>query len=90
MEDSTMLSQLSSGFPEAASEQARLMGMISNGGLIFLMLCVGLLAFKPSWPLAAGVVSADLRTEFVANQPVSPGWMVSVSRQALRTLAGGL
>lgn len=33
---------------------------------------------------------ADLRTEIVANQPVSPGWMVSVSCQALRTLAGGL
>jgi hypothetical protein len=58
MEDPAMLSQLSSGFPEAASEQARLMGMVSNGGLIFLMLSVGLLAFKPSWPLAAGVVSS--------------------------------
>lgn len=34
--------------------------------------------------------AVDLRTEFVANQAVSPGWMVSVSRQALRTVAGGL
>ena len=48
----------------------------------------------PRWYETAaelGLISeGDLRTEFVANQPVSPGWMVSVSRQALRTLAGGL
>ncbi len=54
-----MLSYLSSGFPETASEQARLMGMISGGGMFVLIFCVSLLAFMPSWPLAAGVVSVS-------------------------------
>jgi len=52
-----MRSQLSSVSPETASDQARLMGLISIGGMFVLMLCVALLAFNPSWPLAAGVVS---------------------------------
>lgn len=32
----------------------------------------------------------DLRTDLVANQPVSPGWMLSASSQARRTVAGAL
>ena len=32
----------------------------------------------------------DLSMELVANQPVSPGWMVSGSDQFRRTVAGGL
>jgi len=52
-----MLSYLTSGFPESASEQARLLGMISGGGLFVLMLCIAFLAFAPSWPLAAGTAS---------------------------------
>ena len=33
---------------------------------------------------------SDLSMELVANQPVSPGWMVSGSDQFRRTVAGGL
>ena len=32
----------------------------------------------------------DLRTDLVANQPVSPGWILSVASQARRTVAGAL
>ena len=35
-------------------------------------------------------VSDDLSMELVANQVVSPGWMVSGSDQFRRTVAGGL
>lgn len=36
------------------------------------------------------VQKADLRTDLVANQPVSPGWILSASSQARRTVAGAL
>lgn len=35
-------------------------------------------------------IEVDLSTKLVANQAVSPGWMVSGSDQFRRTLAGGL
>ncbi len=53
-----MLSELCTGFPKEASEQTRFMGMVTNMAGWNLMLSVGLLALKPSWPLAVGVVSA--------------------------------
>jgi len=36
------------------------------------------------------IVGPDLSMELVANQAVSPGWMVSGSDQFRRTVAGGL
>ena len=36
------------------------------------------------------LMDSDLSMELVANQPVSPGWMVSGSDQFRRTVAGGL